>query len=105
MRQISSLLRSVARLTRSRRTRHGGLPLGEPRPRAAKPLHIAVSVASIARHRRAAISVLDAREVIRRLAATPWPTRAERELSDDLVSATGLQLDELAELTKEWLPW
>jgi hypothetical protein len=49
--------------------------------------------------------VLDAREVIRRLAATPWPTRAERELSDDLVSATGLQLDELAELTKEWLPW
>jgi hypothetical protein len=73
--------------------------------RTTKPLHIAASVLVIAKHRQIAISVVDARETIQRLAATRSPRPPDKELIEDLVGATGLEMEELAEVTKGWLPW
>lgn len=106
MRQLNSLLRSVAnRALHHRSSTSGVVDPVVARPRAPRPLHIATSVAILANHRRGAISVVDARDEIQHLAMIRFPTRAERQLIDDLVSATGLELIELAEVTKEWLPW
>jgi hypothetical protein len=74
-------------------------------PRSKRPLHIATSVLVIARHRRLAVSVSDARDTIQRLASAKWPTSEDKRVIEDLVGATGLPLSELAEVTKEWLPW
>jgi hypothetical protein len=106
MGQLDSLLRSIANRALNRRPvqpEHSASGVEASGTR--KPLHIATSVSIIAKHHRSAASVADARAAIQQLAAARWPTRAERQLIDDLVSATGLELSELAEVTKEWLPW
>jgi hypothetical protein len=106
MRQLNSLLRSIThRALNDRQVQPQVLAASAAAPGATRPLHIATSVSIIAKHHHKAISVVDARDAIRRLATTRWPTRAERQLIEDLVSATGLELSELAEVTKEWLPW
>src|SRR3974390_2860418 len=99
MRQFSFLLRSVADRAFNRRpVRPGVLAASLAAPRSPKPLHIATSVSIIAGHRHSAVSVVDAREAIQHLATTRWPTRSERQLIEDLVRATGLALNALAEL-------
>jgi hypothetical protein len=106
MRQLNSLLRSVTNRPLNPRSVSAGVV--DPRVAAsgtAKPLHIATCVSIIANHHHSAISVVEAREVIQRLAMARWPARAERQLIDDLVGSTGLELSKLAEVTKEWLPW
>ena len=106
MRQLNSLLRSIThRALNDRQVQPQVLAASAAAPGATRPLHIATSVSIIAKHHRSAASVADARAAIQQLAAAKWPTRAERQLIDELVSATGLELSELAEVTKEWLPW
>jgi hypothetical protein len=106
MGQLNSLLRSIANRALNHRPVQPDAPAsGAAASGTLRPLHIATSVSIIAQHRRRAVSVADAREAIQQLAAAKWPTRAERQLIDELVSATGLELSELAEVTKEWLPW
>jgi hypothetical protein len=108
MRPVNLVLRSVAKLALSRRStqKEQSIPdVGDAVPRRSHPLHIAATILIIAKHRRAGISVIEARKAIQELAAVRSRRLSDSELVDDLVSATGLELDELAEVTKEWLPW
>lgn len=48
------------------------------------------------------ISIAQARDAVQRLAAARTRTREEERLAEHLQHATGIPVDELARLTKEW---
>jgi hypothetical protein len=99
---VNSLLRRSRRTPTAQRV---VVDAAAAAPHTKRPLHIATSVLIIAKHRHTAVSVSDARDAIQRLAAATWPTTEDKRVIEDLAGATGLPLSELAEVTKEWLPW
>jgi hypothetical protein len=68
-----------------------------------KPLHIAVSLRIVAKHRHIPkISLVQAREAIQRVAVAP--TQADRLMIEDLERTTLMSISELAAITIKWLP-
>ena len=70
-----------------------------------EPLHLFTSLRTVREHRHVRdIGIAATRDAICRLAAAPPSTHEDQRLAENLEQATKLPIDELAKVTKRWLP-
>ena len=66
-------------------------------------LHIATSLRIVAKHKHMpGITIVQARDIVQRLAAAEAYPRDESRLVMELQQRTGLSIADLAKLTKQW---